>query len=57
MVVRLDLRSSRIAGTLLQAVMFNAFAATISGTPITDNGPDADELWDFVLHGIGTGTA
>jgi hypothetical protein len=55
--VRPDLRSSRIAGTLLQAVMFNAFAATVSGTPITDDGTGADELWDFFLHGIGTGTA
>jgi AcrR family transcriptional regulator len=53
-VVRPHLGGSRIAGTVLQAVMFNAFAATISGTPITDDGADADELWDFILHGIGT---
>ena len=52
-VVRPRLGGSRIAGTILQAVMFNAFAATISGTPITEGGDDADELWDFILHGIG----
>jgi AcrR family transcriptional regulator len=51
-VVRPDLRDSRIAGTVLQAVMFNAFAATISGTPIREDDADADELWDFILHGI-----
>jgi AcrR family transcriptional regulator len=52
--VRPNLRSSRIAGTVLQAVMFNAFAATISGTSITEDPADADELWDFILHGIST---
>jgi AcrR family transcriptional regulator len=51
-VVRPGVSGSRIAGTLLQAIMFNAFAATISGTPITEDGADADELWHFILHGI-----
>jgi AcrR family transcriptional regulator len=48
--VRPDLGSSRLAGTVLQTVMFNAFAATISGTPLSDD--DAEELWTFILHGI-----
>ena len=48
----LDTRS--VAGVVLQAVMFNAFAATISGTPMTSDGrAAADELWDLVTHGIG----
>jgi hypothetical protein len=33
--------------------MFNAFAATISGSSLTAEGNEAaDELWDFILHGI-----
>jgi AcrR family transcriptional regulator len=43
----LDLR--RIAGVVLQAVMFNAFAASISALP-PDEGEDV--LWDLLLRGI-----
>ncbi len=43
----------RIAGVLLQAIMFNAFAATISGTPVDPEDDAADELWALILHGIG----
>ena len=35
---------------LLQAIMFNAFASTISGTSVREG--SADDLWDLVLHGI-----
>jgi AcrR family transcriptional regulator len=50
---RLDHR--RIAGVVLQAIMFNAFSSTISGSPAVAGGdPDpAEQLWDVLVHGIG----
>jgi len=57
-VIRSDLAHRRIAGVVLQAIMFNAFAMTISGASVKPDGGDAaEELWGLVLHGIGTGTA
>jgi AcrR family transcriptional regulator len=54
-VVRPELRHGRIAGVVLQAIMFNAFAATISGASVRpDDGDAAEELWELILHGIGT---
>lgn len=47
---RLDHR--RIAGIVLQAVMFNAFAATISGSPAYD-GDAAEDAWSLIFDGIG----
>jgi len=47
----------RMAGVILQAVMFNSFAATISGTPLDVADAAADELWQLVLHGIGVDPA
>src|SRR5204863_7418821 len=38
-------------GIVLQAIMFNAFAMTISGTH-GRTADDAEELWDVMLHGI-----
>jgi AcrR family transcriptional regulator len=52
--IRSDLHNRRIAGVLLQAIMFNAFAATISGTPVDPDDDGADELWLLVVHGIGS---
>jgi AcrR family transcriptional regulator len=53
--VRPGLSHSRIAGVVLQAVMFNAFATTISGSSAKSNRTDpAEELWDLLLHGIAT---
>jgi hypothetical protein len=50
--IRQEAASRRVAGVLLQSIMFNVFAATISGTHV-DPGDDADdELWALVLHGI-----
>ena len=49
-VLRADINHRRIAGILLQEIMFNAFASTISGTSVREGG--ADDLWDLVLHGI-----
>src|SRR5579859_1781204 len=55
--IRPGLRLRRVAGVMLQAIMYNAFAATISDASIHDDGDDAEELWQILLHGIGTGTA
>lgn len=54
--IRPGLRLRRVAGVMLQAIMYNAFAATISDASIDDDGDDAEELWQILLHGIGTGT-
>ena len=52
--IRPGLNHRRIAGVLLQAIMFNAFAATISGVVAARRRRTAaDELWDLVLDGIG----
>jgi AcrR family transcriptional regulator len=48
--LREDISHRRIAGVLLQEIMFSAFAATISGTSLREGGPE--DLWDLILHGI-----
>ncbi len=54
--IRSGLNYRSVAGIALQAIMFNAFAATISGTSIGPDGNEpADELWTLLIHGIGTG--
>jgi AcrR family transcriptional regulator len=54
--VRHGLNHRRIAGVVLQAISFNMFSRTISGpTPRGDRGAPPDELWETLLHGIGTG--
>ena len=56
--IRSGLPHRSVAGVVLQAIMFNAFAATISGTPIGPDGRgDAEELWTLFIHGIGAGDA
>ncbi|HEY7069426.1 MAG TPA: TetR/AcrR family transcriptional regulator [Acidimicrobiales bacterium] len=46
----------RVAGVVLQGIMFNVFAATISGSSIRpDPHEAAEELWDLIIHGIGAG--
>ena len=53
--IRPGLRHSTIAGMALEAIMFNAFSATIAGTSARSEGTDpAEELWDLILHGVGT---
>jgi AcrR family transcriptional regulator len=53
--IRSGMNHRRVAGALLQAIMFNAFAATISGSSIGPDGhEEAEELWDLLVHGIGT---
>lgn len=52
--IRPDLRHSQIAGVVLQAIMFNAFAATIGGSSPTAAADDgAEGLWELLVHGIG----
>jgi AcrR family transcriptional regulator len=54
--IRPGLEHTRIAGVVLQAIMFNAFATTISGAIGRQSGQAAAEaLWDVVFHGIGSG--
>ena len=54
--VRGDLSRRRIAGVVLEAIMFNAFATTIGGSGREPGGRDpAEELWELLLHGIGAG--
>lgn len=54
--VRRDVDHRRIAGVVLQATMFNAFATTISGSRLPADGDhDAEVLWDLLVRGIGTG--
>ncbi len=51
--IRDEAATRRVAGVLLQAIMFNVFAATISGSPVDPDDDAADELWGLILHGIG----
>jgi AcrR family transcriptional regulator len=51
--VRGDLPSRRVAGVVLEAVMFNAFSTTIGGASSRgDERAAAEELWDLMAHGI-----
>ena len=55
--IRSGLDHRRITGVVLQAVMFNAFADTISASSVSvDAGSSADSLWELLLDGLGTGT-
>lgn len=51
--IRSDLPHARLAGVLLQAIMFNAFAAIISGASARADMHDAENLWQLLLVGIG----
>ena len=48
-VLRPGLDRRRITGVVLQATMFNAFAATISASPV---GTGDEVLWDLLVQGI-----
>jgi AcrR family transcriptional regulator len=51
--VRDDLRRGRVAGIVLEAIMFNAFSSTIGGpTADADSAEPSEELWSFILNGI-----
>ena len=52
-VVRDNMTGRRVAGVVLEAIMFNAFSTTIGGPLAEDQrGDPAEELWDLLLHGI-----
>jgi AcrR family transcriptional regulator len=51
--IRPELRHSQIAGVVLQAIMFNAFATTISrSSSRAARDGDGESLWDLLLRGI-----
>ena len=52
--IREDLRRGPTVGVVLEVIMFNAFSSTIGGSSVRpeDDGA-AEELWKFVLYGIG----
>jgi len=54
--VRASLPRRRIAGFVLEAIMYNAFSTTIGGLSAETNGGDpAEVLWELVVDGIGSG--
>jgi AcrR family transcriptional regulator len=54
--VRPDLPSRRATGVVLEAIMFNAFSSTIGGASTrAGDRSAAEELWDLIYRGIGTG--
>ncbi len=56
--VRSGLRSGPIVGIVLEVIMFNTFSSTIGGMSLrSDDGDSAEDLWNLILHGIGTGPA
>ena len=45
-----------IVGVVLEAIMFNSFSSTIAGLSVDPGGQGtAEDLWDLIFHGIGTG--
>ena len=53
--IREDLRRGPTVGVVLEVIMFNAFSSTIGGSSVRpEDHSSAEELWRFVLHGIGT---
>jgi len=53
-VIRTDPRSRRVAGFVLQSVMFNAFVTTISGSWRAESDDVAEEMWDLLYRGLET---
>ena len=53
--IRSGLRRGNIVGIVLEVIMFNTFSSTIGGMPVRgDDGDSAEDLWNLILHGIGT---
>ena len=53
--LRDDLDLAMVTGTVLEVVMFHAFAAAIGGFPLSDDvESDAEALWSIVSNGIAT---
>jgi AcrR family transcriptional regulator len=51
--VRSNVRSERVAGVVLEAIMFNVFSSTIARVSLRDE--DAEEFWDLFLNGFAAG--
>jgi AcrR family transcriptional regulator len=51
--VRPGVNGRRVAGVILEAIMFNVFSRTIGGVKRTEGDP-AEDLWDLLLNGIAT---
>jgi AcrR family transcriptional regulator len=51
-VIRSNLPTRRVAGFVLQSVMFNAFVTTISGSWRAETDDVAEEMWELLYHGI-----
>jgi len=50
--IRAGFDNEQLAGFILQSIMFNAFATTITGAP-TDNDPGRGDLfWNVLLNGL-----
>jgi AcrR family transcriptional regulator len=53
-VIRAGIPRRRVAGVVLEAIMFNAFSSTIGGAPAgTKTNDAAEELWGLIFYGIG----
>jgi AcrR family transcriptional regulator len=55
--IRDDAQRGPTIGVVLEVIMFNAFSSTIGGSSVRlDDDRSAEELWRFVLYGIGPGS-
>ena len=54
--VRAGRRHGPIVGVVLEAIMFNTFSSTIGGLSVQPQEEgSAEDLWDLIFYGIGTG--
>jgi AcrR family transcriptional regulator len=51
-VIRANPSSRRVAGFVLQSVMFNAFVTTISGSWRAESDDFAEEMWELLYNGL-----
>ena len=55
-VINTELDREQVAGVVLQAIMFNAFATTITGSSTDESPGRGDLLWRLLLSGLAGGT-
>ena len=53
--VRSELQSRRVAGVILEAIMFNTFSTVIGGAATSDRDDPAETLWDLLFRGMRAG--
>src|SRR5881227_1377679 len=51
--IRSGLNRHRVAGVVLEAIMFHSFSTTIGGAAGEAGADPAEELWDLLLNGFG----